>query len=199
MSLSKFTGDTNNIQSLPDQPSISASELKAKFDKTGADIKEYINNTLTEEIDTELGNKANSNNVYNKNEVDELTNGIILAENVLLWAASHIEDRINLSDTIANYKCIELILNDGTVKRIYNPENSSVLNPNTILYIEEITAEDNNNYIVLSRMVFKFRSYVMDVVHGECKHYRLDVNDGKIEVSEGSGPAIRFRKIIGYK
>lgn len=51
MSLTKFTGDVDNIQSLPDKPTQTASQLKTLFDKTGADIKTYINDTLTEEID----------------------------------------------------------------------------------------------------------------------------------------------------
>lgn len=60
MSLSKFSEATNNISALPDKPTIPANELKAKFDKVGADIKEYINDTLTEELDTQLASKVTS-------------------------------------------------------------------------------------------------------------------------------------------
>lgn len=56
MSLTKFNGDTNNIQGLADRPTQSASDLKAKFDKVGEDLKKYINETLTPEIDTALNN-----------------------------------------------------------------------------------------------------------------------------------------------
>lgn len=42
---------TNNIQSLPDTPAIGADELKKKFDQTGDDLKQYINNTLIPEIE----------------------------------------------------------------------------------------------------------------------------------------------------
>jgi len=69
MSLTKFNGDVTNIQGLADKPTQSASALKALFDKIGSDLKTYINGTLTTEIDTALGGKANSNNVYAKNEV----------------------------------------------------------------------------------------------------------------------------------
>ena len=55
MALSKFTENVNNIQALSDRPNvtdgITSSELKEKFDKAGSDIKNYMNNTLTEEID----------------------------------------------------------------------------------------------------------------------------------------------------
>ena len=70
MSLPKFNGDTNNIQGLADKPTQSASQLKALFDKIGTDIKTYINEILTTEIDTALGTKANSSGVYTKEQVD---------------------------------------------------------------------------------------------------------------------------------
>lgn len=56
MALTKFTVDVNNIQALSDRPNeidgLTSSELKQRFDKAGADIKDYLNNTLTGEIDT---------------------------------------------------------------------------------------------------------------------------------------------------
>lgn len=63
MSLSKFTGEVNVIQSLPDKPTATAAELKAEFDKAPGRIKTYINSTLTEELDIELakiGNKKSN-------------------------------------------------------------------------------------------------------------------------------------------
>lgn len=43
MSLPNCEVKTNNIQELPDSPAISASELKQLFDKTGKDLKDYLN------------------------------------------------------------------------------------------------------------------------------------------------------------
>ena len=55
MALSKLTTDPELvIQALPDEPTISASALKAKFDEGAGLIKTYINSTLTTEIDAEL-------------------------------------------------------------------------------------------------------------------------------------------------
>lgn len=51
MSLTKFTEDTNVISELDDTPSLTASQLKAKFDQVGTAIKGYINNTLTGEVE----------------------------------------------------------------------------------------------------------------------------------------------------
>ena len=55
MALTKFTVNVNNIQALSDQPNtidgLTSSELKERFDKAGADIKGYLNEVLTEELD----------------------------------------------------------------------------------------------------------------------------------------------------
>ncbi len=55
MPLTKLTANVNNIQALSDLPNsldgLTSSELKAKWDKAGADIKNYLNNVLTEELD----------------------------------------------------------------------------------------------------------------------------------------------------
>lgn len=42
---------TNNVQNLPDTPAISADELKKVFDKTGDDLKKYINESLIPELE----------------------------------------------------------------------------------------------------------------------------------------------------
>lgn len=56
MSLTKFTSATNFIQSLADKPAQSSTELKREFDKVGTLLKEYINDVLTEELDSKESN-----------------------------------------------------------------------------------------------------------------------------------------------
>ena len=46
MSLPECTVNTNNIQNLPDSPTLTADELKQEFDKSGKGIKDYINDIL---------------------------------------------------------------------------------------------------------------------------------------------------------
>lgn len=69
MSLTKLTTDLENIQALSDTPNstegLTADELKALFDKAPTDIKTYINDTLTTEVDTALGLKVNTANIVN--------------------------------------------------------------------------------------------------------------------------------------
>lgn len=61
MALTKLVTDLENIQALSDTPNategLTADELKAKFDKAPTDIKTYLNDTLTAELDTSLGLK----------------------------------------------------------------------------------------------------------------------------------------------
>lgn len=51
MSLPMCTVDTNNIQNLADVPALSSQDLKQEFDKSGKDLKAYINETLLPAIE----------------------------------------------------------------------------------------------------------------------------------------------------
>lgn len=52
MALTPLTENLNVHQSLPDQPALSATELKQKFDEAAGLIKEYINESLLPELNT---------------------------------------------------------------------------------------------------------------------------------------------------
>lgn len=56
MAFSRFTEDAEVISALDDKPNITdgltPAALKAKFDKIGADLKDYLNNTLCDELET---------------------------------------------------------------------------------------------------------------------------------------------------
>ncbi|AEY66601.1 hypothetical protein [Clostridium sp. BNL1100] len=58
MALTKLTANVSNIQTLSDKPNqnenLTPVSLKQKFDKGVEDTKDYINNTLTNELDTKL-------------------------------------------------------------------------------------------------------------------------------------------------
>ena len=62
MALSTYTGATNYISSLSDQPNdndgLSAAQLKALFDKFGAEFKTYFNNTHIPEVETQINAAA---------------------------------------------------------------------------------------------------------------------------------------------
>lgn len=57
MALSKFEKDMAIISALDDEPNdvggLTAAELKAKFDEGGQAIKQFLNETLTPQIDSE--------------------------------------------------------------------------------------------------------------------------------------------------
>lgn len=61
MALTKFNKNVNNNQSQPDQPTLTAEQMKKLLDQAGIDIKQYLNEVLTEEIDTLLNGKAPNN------------------------------------------------------------------------------------------------------------------------------------------
>lgn len=77
MALTKLTANVNNIQSLSDRPNtidgLTSSQLKELFDKAGADIKTYLNETLTEEVDTAIATIPDSSD-FVTNDDARLTN-----------------------------------------------------------------------------------------------------------------------------
>ena len=74
MALTKLTTNLNNIQALHDRPNVTdgltSDELKERFDRAGNDIKSYINNTLTEELDATIGD------TYTTTEIDDMFSGL---------------------------------------------------------------------------------------------------------------------------
>lgn len=80
MPLTKFTGSVTNVQDLSDRPNasdgLSAAELKAKFDETGSDLKTYVNDTLTAEIDTNVGNNDSHRLGDGSDHADVATNTV---------------------------------------------------------------------------------------------------------------------------
>ena len=62
MALSKLTANLNTHQSQPDHPSLTSEELKALWDEAPNDIKDYINDILTVELDRLMDGKVNKIN-----------------------------------------------------------------------------------------------------------------------------------------
>ena len=58
MALTELTENLNTHQSLPNQPALTADELKALWDEAPNAIKNYINQTLTKELDRILESKV---------------------------------------------------------------------------------------------------------------------------------------------
>ena len=58
MALTELTANLNTHQSLPDQPALTAEELKQLWDEAPNEIKNYINQVLTKELDSILANKV---------------------------------------------------------------------------------------------------------------------------------------------
>ena len=62
MALSRYTGDTNYISQLSDQPNdndgLGPAELKSKFDQFGTEFKTYFNETLLPELETAINAAA---------------------------------------------------------------------------------------------------------------------------------------------
>lgn len=86
MSLTKLTANLNKVSSLPDKPTLQSDELKAVFDEAGNEIKDYINEILTTEIEKLVSDtaKANKTTVENLLTSTSTTNALSSAQGTLL-------------------------------------------------------------------------------------------------------------------
>lgn len=86
MSLTKLTENLNKVSSLPDKPTLQADELKAIFDEAGNVIKNYINDTLTEEIEKLVSDTAKTTKTTVENSLTSTstTNALSAAQGTLL-------------------------------------------------------------------------------------------------------------------
>ena len=103
MALTKCTADVNNIQALSDRPNtidgLTSSQLKERYDKAGADIKEYINETLTEELDTALSSIPSTDN-FVRNDDSRLTNSRKCNNTFDSWSTSRTNLKISYGTTL---------------------------------------------------------------------------------------------------
>ena len=97
MALTQFTTDVNNVQNLPDKPTQSAEELKMVFDKAGNDIKDFLNDVLTKEIDA-LIKELQSKKIDIQNIVNEIEKGgtkNVASGELVKGLSETIENKIN--------------------------------------------------------------------------------------------------------
>lgn len=117
MSLTKCTVDTDVISNLADEPTLTAAQLKAKFDKEADDLKTYLNSTLTTEVDslvsttrTEIINTIEAYILQKDQEKYHIGKIIMSTEDVnpatylgfgtwTLWGSGRVPVGINTSDT----------------------------------------------------------------------------------------------------
>ncbi len=107
--LTKLEKDISYVSALSDYPNsndgMTSSQLKETFDKSSNDIKDFINNVLTEEIDAKTDEDANT--YATKDELREAQMGQIVDGAVTLdKLAEDVQERINKIDTVeekANY------------------------------------------------------------------------------------------------
>lgn len=86
MTLSKYDGKTDYISSLADKPNqnggLTAAQLKQKYDQAGADIKAYINNILTAELEADFATKEELSNTTLGQIADNTITGAKMANDM---------------------------------------------------------------------------------------------------------------------
>lgn len=116
MNLTNCEVVTNNIQSLPDTPAIGADELKKKFDQTGYDLKQYINDTLIPEIEeqTDEANEQVTKKILKTYKYDVKTLAEIKEDEDYTIPSTY---KVNTSNLDVLFEGQFLIINENYVER----------------------------------------------------------------------------------
>lgn len=120
MSLPVCTVNTNNIQNLPDSPTLTPDELKQEFDKSGKDLKDYLNDILLPAVEQLVRDeKANleasiNNKILADNKKRYHIGKIVMSTSNtnpnkylgfgtwVLWGSGRVPVGVNTSDTSFN-------------------------------------------------------------------------------------------------
>lgn len=116
MALTKLIANVNNIQALSDKPNeidgLTSAELKARFDKAGADIKTYINETLTGQLDAIIETIPDADDYVLKTDA-RLTNSRQCNNNFDNWSTARTNLKIQYGTSLPSSA------DDGTIFFLY--------------------------------------------------------------------------------
>jgi hypothetical protein len=97
MSLTKFTERTDVISQLADQPALTSAQLKAKFDESGTKIKDYLNNTLTTEVEELVATEKSALQTIINTLQTNMTNYIIDREKAIYHVGKIVIETENIN------------------------------------------------------------------------------------------------------
>lgn len=99
MSIRKLTDDLNIISSLPNRPTQTSEELKAKFDEAGNIIKNYINGILLLDIESEVETQITEGLYSVNNTITSLKEEVTQTVSDLESTIDTLETKLADSDT----------------------------------------------------------------------------------------------------
>ena len=93
-----FTKDVNNIQALSDRPNtadgLTSHELKERFDKAGADLKDFLNNELTTAIEDNFISDSDERLENSRKCNNEFDNYLIARDNLKIKAGTKLPETV---------------------------------------------------------------------------------------------------------
>jgi gas vesicle protein len=115
MSIRKLTDDLNIISSLPNRPTETSEELKAKFDEAGKIIKNYLNEVLTADTETEITRKVETATNLINQTISDLESSV---ETSITELNDEVSETINnlkeeIKTTTLNYTGFEITSHDS--------------------------------------------------------------------------------------
>jgi len=132
MAITKFTTDTEVIQGLSDRPNstdgLTADQLKTKYDTNGTNIKDYLNNTLTTEVDT---------------SISTLTSAVALNTDKVTYPGSASASELNILDG-ATITTTELNYLDNVTSAVQTQLNAKLTASNNLSDVSSASTSRSN-------------------------------------------------------
>lgn len=194
MAFVKLTEDVENIQKLDDRPQLSASDLKACFDKAGVDIKSVFNN-LIDQLEayscatnlgaTALGDEYESENVQGiLEELKDASDLLKVTDNITAGEAygypeENLTSRLNRIKNAIDDLIIGELPEDFmslVAKQVTLDKDDWILNQQTNYYENTITDSTvtQNHYIIINMDLdnqMKIKDIGVESINGGVKIY----------------------------
>lgn len=167
MNLPEFTENVNIHQSLPDQPTLTPTELKIKWDEGVAKIKAYINDILLPSINSGLDAEFETYRVSILNEVEVLLNTL----------EADISKEISNGDATVTGKVTAL---QTSVNNSINSINNTISSLNTRIGNAENSLKTVSNASTSSVTMGSgmTRTYEHTYKQGNVVHSHVEINTG---------------------
>ncbi len=181
--ITKLTKDLNHVQGLSNLPNaddgLTPEQLKAKFDQAGNEIKDYLNNTLTPEIDSTFATKAE--NSLKANKVD-------------VYTKTELQPYLAGGDTKIKYEVFTIVTsNNGDGTFTYKDSNNNSIVGDLDESGNQVFALQNGSYQVGQNRI---EAFINDTLHRSQASGGLEEVSStavKLTVPAGDGAEITFR------
>lgn len=166
MNLPRFTENVNIHQSLPDQPTLTPTELKIKWDEGVSKIKEFLNDILLPALENDISEEFSTQRTSIINEVQGLIN-------TLDTSVKNLSNSLNTTNS--NVSALQKSLNENvsSINSKITSINNSISSINT-----KLNTVANATSATVTMGSGMSRTFEQTYKQGNVVHSRVEMNTG---------------------